>query len=104
MTTTLWVTLRADRSKPPFNSGKDAWVLTAIAFDSEKKIAEAVANLAGLDILTTTQKETDQGGGWSTYRQTNRCLLLIGRFPSDIYDARRREWRRFSVYIHSRPG
>ena len=53
MATTLWATLRADGFKPPFSSGKDVMVLTATAFGLDKKMAEAVANLAGLNISVT---------------------------------------------------
>ena len=49
--TTMWATLKADGFKPPFSSGKDVMVLTATAFELDKKTAEAVANLAGLDIM-----------------------------------------------------
>ena len=58
MAKTIWGTLRADSFKPLFSSGKDVSVLTAMAFDLDKKIAEAVANLAGLDILAVAYKNT----------------------------------------------
>ena len=59
MATTMWATLRADGFKPPFSSGKDVMVLTATAFELDKKTTEAVANLAELDIMNIAFKNTD---------------------------------------------
>ena len=63
MATTMWATLRADGFKPPFSSGKDVIVLAAMAFELDKKTAEAVANLAGLDIMDITFENAGRGGG-----------------------------------------
>ena len=63
MATTMWATLRADGFKPPFSSGKDVMVLTAMTFELDKKTAEAVANLAGLDIMDIAFKNAGRGGG-----------------------------------------
>ena len=59
MATTMWATLRADGFKPPFSSRKDVMVLTATAFELDKKTTEAVANLAELDIMNIAFKNTD---------------------------------------------
>ena len=59
----MWATLRADGFKAPFSSGKDVTVLTAIAFEIDKKTTEAVANLAGLDIMAIAYKNAWKGGG-----------------------------------------
>ena len=63
MATTMWATLRADGFKPPFSSGKDVMVLTVTAFELDKKTAEAVANLAGMDIKDIAFKSVGGGGG-----------------------------------------
>jgi len=63
MATTMWATLRVDGFKPPFNSGKDMSRLTTMTSDLDKKMAEAVANLAGLDILVIAYKNAGKGGG-----------------------------------------
>ena len=63
MTTTMWATLRADGFKPPFSSGKDVMVLTAMTFELDTKTAEVVANLAGLDIMDIMIKHAGRGGG-----------------------------------------
>ena len=63
MATTMWATLRADGFKPPFSSGKDVMVLTAMTFELDKKTAEAVANLAGPDIMDIAFKNAGRGEG-----------------------------------------
>lgn len=44
MVTTMWAILRADDLKPPFSSVKDVLVLTAMAFELNKKTTEGIAN------------------------------------------------------------
>ena len=63
MATTMWDTLRADAFKPFFSSRKVVTVLTAIAFKLDKETTEAVANLAGLDIMAIAYKNASKGGG-----------------------------------------
>ena len=47
---------------------KDVSVLTAMTFDLDKKTAEAVANLAGLDILAIAYKKAGKEG-WCANRR-----------------------------------
>lgn len=60
--TTIWVTLQTDGFKHPFSNGKDLPVLTARTFNLDKKTAEVVANLAGIDILTIAYENSSRVG------------------------------------------
>lgn len=55
--------MRADVFKSPFSIRKGASVLTAMGFDLNKKMAETVANMARLDILTVAYNNADKRGG-----------------------------------------
>ena len=61
MASTMWATLRADDFKPPYSNGKDVMVLTATVFELDKKTAEAIANLAGLDIMDIELRMLGEG-------------------------------------------
>ena len=77
MATIMWATLRVDGFKPPYSSGKDVMVLTATAFELDKKTAEAVANLAGLDIMDIAFKSARKGGG--------KRMAIIDRIDAFAY-------------------
>lgn len=63
MATTTWVTLRVDGLKPPFSTGKDESIFTAMHFNLDERAAESVVNFPGIDILTIAYKEAGRGGG-----------------------------------------
>ena len=55
--------MKAVGFKFPFSNGKDVMILTSMVFELDKKTAEAVANLAGLDIIDIAIKNAGRGGG-----------------------------------------
>ena len=85
MATTMWATLRADGFKPPFSSRKDVSVFTAMDIDLNKKIAKAVANLAGLDIRTIAY---EQSGGTAGVEYS--FVALLSRMAIDHASLARR--------------
>ena len=106
MATMMWATLRADGCKLPSSSGKDAMVLTAMAFELDKKTAEAVANLAGLGITDIAFNSAGRGGGerMPIVDWIDTFAYVVGFLLTPPYRYRTREqWERSSACSRSKP-
>ena len=96
--------MKAVGFKFPFSNGKDVMVLTAMAFELDKKTAEAVANLDGLDIMDIAIKNAGRGRGEGMPIVDRIDAFLVGSWRRSPCRYRtRNEWERCGLCSRSRP-